>query len=65
MDRQELIRQIAELAKTANKNRDTKPAAAVLFALAGAMTVDADTELMDIVAQFSQSQIRTLRSQWN
>lgn len=65
MTRKELIERLEELKNTAMLQDDTRPAAAVLASLQGALLTHADIELMDLVTSFSQGQIRTIRSRLN
>jgi hypothetical protein len=65
MDRAELITRLNELLEAANATDDTKPAAAILASLIGAMIEHSDTDLMRIVTAFSSDRIRTIKSRWN
>jgi hypothetical protein len=65
MTRQELIARLEELLEAANTTADTRPAAAVLASLIGALVEHSDIELMDVAATFSKERIRTIKNRWN
>lgn len=65
MTREELVKEIEALADRAERQDDTRPAAAVLSVLLGALLMRSDVELMHAMVPFSESQIRAIRSRWN
>lgn len=60
MTRNELIEQLEELINQAMAHDETRPAAAVLNVLRGALLARADTELMNFCCAFSKEQIQRL-----
>ena len=65
MTRKELIARLEELTNDAMRQDETMPAAAVLSTLLGALVSHSDVALMELVGQFSRSQMRALQNQLN